>query len=85
MTPIQEAMCAVIHESGMARFAEIARSAGIDYIEVTRDAIEQPYECGSIFRNYKAGPWAIAINHQQTLTQQEYEQWVKRKRKRWRR
>lgn len=76
LTPIQEAMCAVIKQGGMARAAEIARSAGVDYVEVSREIIELPYEYGSVARKHKAGPWTLTMDGEQVLTQQEYNQWV---------
>lgn len=67
LTPIQEAMCAVIHEGGFQSLFNVSKSAGSKRIEIIRDG----------YVRCEPGEWTVKIDNH-TLTEQEYNQWVER-------
>lgn len=73
LTPIQEAMCAVIREGGFQSLFNVAKSAG-SHLEVSRETVPQPYSGDGCVR-HELGEWTVTIDNH-TLTEQEYNQWV---------
>lgn len=76
LTPVQQAMCAVIREGGFQSLFNVAKSAGSKRMEISREEVPQPYS-GDGYVRCEPGEWTVTIDNH-TLTEQEYNQWAER-------